>query len=113
MNHFVESVDDDYGMRDALGDAGANLSWILANRKSLNLDAIAHANLNRCCQYKVWSSGICRWLDKVRSDNDPDYRQLKLRRKQARVDKAIDRKIRICEYEIKRLEGKVRKLTAR
>lgn len=110
MNHYVTSVDNDYGMRDALGDAGSNFLWILKNVQDLDFDEYDLENVSRCLKYKIWEGKMCLWIDSVRTKHDPNYRQLKVRRKNQRIVKSIDNKIASCQYAIKTLAQQVHQL---
>ena len=109
MNYYVESDLDDYGVRDVLGNAGENLTWILKNREYLNMSSADKANILRCCQYKMWSASMCRWLDSVRTLNDESYANYKTEKRIKSVQKKIERQTNL---RIAALERKIQALSA-
>lgn len=116
MNYYIESDLDDYGVRDILGNAGENLTWILKNREYLDLSYSDKANILRCCQYKIWSSSMCKWLDSMRMLNDDNYAEhkteLKIKSVQKKIERetnlriaALQRKVNALDTSIRRFKG--------
>ena len=116
MDYYVESDLNEYGVRDILGNARENFTWILKNREYLDLNDRDKANILRCCQYKIWSSSMCKWLDSMRMLNDDKYAEhkteLKIKSVQKKIERetnlriaALQRKVNALDTSIKRFES--------
>ena len=102
MNYYIESDLGDYGVRDVLGNARENLTWILKNRDILELSKTDNENLLRCCKFKMWSSSMCKWLDSVRTLNDESYANYKTEKQIKAVHKKIERETNLRIAALKR-----------
>ena len=111
MNYYVESDLGDYGVRDMLGSARDNFTWILRNRDILQLSKYDHDNLKRCCDHVEWSSKMCRWLDSVRVLNDSRYAEQKTEKRikaiQKKIDRDADLRISMLKRKINALEASI------
>ena len=83
MNHLAAS--DDYGLREKVGSARQNLSWLLVHRQHIPLEKTDYQNIDRCVQHKFWSAKMCEWLDTLRSKYDANYLAEKVKKQQKAI----------------------------
>ena len=110
MNHLAAS--DDYGLREKVGSARQNLSWLLVHRQHIPLEKTDYQNIDRCVQHKFWSAKMCEWLDTLRSKYDANYLAEKVKKQQKAIVKTIDKQIDVKAAEVRHIQDMIAKREA-